>query len=47
MKAQPLTQYKRFAFADINVCFAKTSLMLGTLYEIVLWIERKPKRKNA
>jgi len=29
-----LTQHKRFAIAHPNFCFAKTSFMLGTLYDI-------------
>ena len=31
--AQGITQHKRFAYAHPNFCFAKTSFMLGTLYE--------------
>jgi len=31
---QRITQHKRFAIAHPNFCFAKTSFMLETLYEI-------------
>ncbi|MBA7547733.1 hypothetical protein ES705_40169 [subsurface metagenome] len=30
----PITQHKRFATAHPNFCEAKTSFMLGTLYEM-------------